>query len=122
MMGGVEFDWKEKERIWEIHAHLVAFVHDRSELDVLYSHFPPSENVRRPIVVKDIDKLHEALAYCWKFSPQRKIRRGHDDEGEKVGLRGTWLREALLWLEERDPMAFIFLHGVRRVRSGLKLL
>ena len=123
MIGGIDFDWSEEWRVWEPHAHAVAFIYDESDLDPLYGSFRPSNDVPRPVVVQEVRELHAALAYCWKFSPRRKTGRRQAGNGlrRKRGLKVARLREALLWLDVRDPMGFIFLQGIRRVGQSLYL-
>lgn len=118
MIGGVEVDWNEGDEVWDLHVHLVAFVHSTAALDSLRPSFKKANGVTRPMQVDVIEDLDKAIPYCWKFAPMRKLRYERDGKthSRKVGLRDRQLRSALLWLHDKEPEEFFYAQG------GLKLI
>lgn len=129
MIGGFETDYNDRAKVWEPHGHFVAFVSQENELDPIRRHFSKAHGVSRPFEVKprDPDRIHEAIAYCWKFSPMKKFRvRRWDRKRQKrkyvtrkVPLRGPKLRRALIWLDKRNPAEFLFFQRLKLVGSKL---
>jgi len=130
MVGGFEIDYSDTAKLWEPHGHFVAFLKHPKELDSLKRHFKKkAHGVKRRLQIKPLDpkRIHEAIVYCWKFSPMKKLGYERWDEEKqiwkavtrKVRLPNTKLRKALLWLDDRDPTEFIFLQTFKLVRSKL---
>jgi hypothetical protein len=135
MIGGFEIDFNDNAKVWELHVHIVAFVTDEDELDPLKKHFKKAHGVSRPMQVKSRDpqRVHEAVVYCWKFAPMRKrsyrrkeivwrngkFRSKWKTRTRKTRLLGPHLRQALVWLDDRDPTEFLFLQRLKLVRSKL---
>jgi hypothetical protein len=121
MIGGFETDWNETTDVWELHGHFVAFVRYMDELEPLRPYFQKARGVSRPMQVKRVKRLHRALAYCWKFAPMRKVgyQRNEKIHTRKMRLSDKHLREALVWLDERDPVDFVFLQRFKLLGTKL---
>lgn len=116
MIGGVEVDWNQAAGVWEPHAHLVAFVNDISEVDVLRPRFKKGNGVERPMVAEKVKSLRRAVPYLWKFAPMRRVQftANGRTRSRKMQLSHSQLREALRWLDGYQPTDFVFLQGLMR--------
>ena len=125
IVGGIDGDYDEIHQVWQPHFHFVAPAALKPTLDELRDRFyPKSDRVYRPVLTQPVNDPARQVSYCVKsFWPQKA--RYLDGAGkERTSPRRLDKALHVDWLVWRDrfPLAdFLFLHGVRRYGSELRI-
>ncbi len=118
--GSIEWDWHERDQVWEPHLHLIVMTKSRSVLKTkLRRHFKPGNGVRQPNrVSKAVDpvELPRALAYTLKFDPKIRSPRKRSDTSrrKRKPIDGYERYKSKRWLFLRGFDAFTYLQGMQR--------
>jgi len=131
VIGMVEFDFHTESGLWLPHFHLIV-MDDRAAVEVLRKNYKEqrhpdsSSKVSRPFHVKDVTNKARAFSYICKLYSKRietvrDLDTGRTKKSRKFRLKSKQFRLSLCVYDRTDFSGFLFLYGVRRAGSELRI-
>ena len=114
VVGSFEWDWSEKDGVWEPHCHLVFMAENKSSLKrKLKKYFRAENGVKQPTRISEevpFDELPRALVYSLKFEPKLRVSRKRTERSrtKRPKLEGYEKYKSLKWLGMADPDEFAY--------------